>query len=368
MKNLVLSVALLAASAGAAAEDWTWYEKDALQVKGRAFADGATYYSRLPARVKDLVRPQVWEMSRHSTGMFIRFRTDAAKIRLEWKVANEGVKDALIPPAGLLGIDVYNRTSAGWNHKGNNRYATTKWVYSEKEKKFNADNKYGRAEIAWTPGEEGMLLLPIRAEVTELRVGVPVGAKFEPVGFPKGREKPVVHYGTSIVHGGCASRAGLTFTAIAQRLLDRDYVNLGFSGNGQLDLELVPFLAEIDAAVYLVDCAWNVDPDKVRQRCAKFLKELHRLKPDTPIILCEGCNSTTTRLPVNDAIRKVYDELVKEDPTVCRWLRYFPEEEMLVRGDHEQTHDFCHPNDLGTTVMGPAYAKHIAAALAAGVK
>ena len=44
--------------------------------------------------------------------------------------------------------------------------------------------------------------------------------------------KPLVFYGTSITQGGCASRSGMSYQAILGRMLNADFVNLGFSGNG----------------------------------------------------------------------------------------------------------------------------------------
>ena len=126
-----------------------------------------------------------------------------------------------------------------------------------------------------------------------------------------------------------------------------------------MEVEMAPFLAELDAAVYVVDCVWNMAPKMIGENGVKFLKELKRLKPDVPILLCEGCDSTTNRMDRNVAMRKVYDELKGSDPETWRNLYCFSDEAMLRKGDLEQTHDFCHPNDSGMRVMGPAYAKRI---------
>mgnify|MGYP002508477446 CR=1 FL=1 len=46
-------------------------------------------------------------------------------------------------------------------------------------------------------------------------------------------------YGTSILQGGCATRPGMAHTNILQRRLNREGVNLGFSGNARLDPEIM---------------------------------------------------------------------------------------------------------------------------------
>src|SRR5690625_7315134 len=72
--------------------------------------------------------------------------------------------------------------------------------------------------------------------------------------------------GTSIIHGIAASRAGMSLPAILGRRLGRDVVGLGFSGNGKMETAVAELLAEIDAAVYVVDCLPNMDADLVRGR------------------------------------------------------------------------------------------------------
>src|SRR5208337_1165933 len=69
--------------------------------------------------------------------------------------------------------------------------------------------------------------------------------------------RPVVFYGTSITQGGCASRSGMSYQAILGRMLNIDFVNLGFSGNGMGEPEMAQAVAHIDAACYVLDFAQN---------------------------------------------------------------------------------------------------------------
>ena len=65
-------------------------------------------------------------------------------------------------------------------------------------------------------------------------------------------------YGTSIAQGGCATRPGLAWTSILARKLDRTVINLGFSGNGRMEKELVSLLAELNPSIYVLDCLPNL--------------------------------------------------------------------------------------------------------------
>ena len=330
-------------------DGWTWLEKEALPVEGKGFRDVETFFCRMPLRSKGVVRGPIWDMSHDATGLYVRFKTDAKKLALRWKVKDERKQDPLIPPAGVLGVDVYRLDAKkGWTFAGNKRYEGSK----------NGKKTLGEAEFAWNPDEAGIIYLPYRSHVTDFKLGIPEGCRL--TAFPHGdpAAKPVVHYGTSIVHGGCVSRPGLMFTSIAGRLLDRDYINLGFSGNGRMEKEMAPFLAEIDAGIYVVDCAWNMNEKMVDANAIPFLREMKRLKPDTPILLCEGCLQTRRPFGPNVAMRRAYDTLKKEDPGLWRNLHYFEAKDMLPVND-EVTHDFCHPNDYGSVFMGPAYARRI---------
>ena len=71
-------------------------------------------------------------------------------------------------------------------------------------------------------------------------------------------------YGTSITHGACASRSGMTHVAILGRRFERPVLNLGFSGNGRLESEVATLLAELDPAVFVIDCLPNITADVVR--------------------------------------------------------------------------------------------------------
>jgi len=356
MKSTLLFAALFAACATFAADavdgDWNWYENETLPLGGKAFKDTATFFERWPASAKGKIPdPLVW-MGRQTTGMYVRFVTDADKIRVEWKVTNERAQDPLIPQAGLIGIDVYgwDKSAEGgkgaWRFRGNKRY----WGRDK-------DNP-GVAQFGWRPGEPCIVFLPIRATMKSFRIGVPKGKEIKPHPYRVPDAKPIVHYGTSIVHGGCASRPGLAFTAIAARELDLPYVNLGFSGAAKMEASVPEFLAAADASLYVIDARWNMSPQMVATNCVPFLRKMKELKPDVPMLLCEGC-TVNDGDPCNAAFRKAYDSLKSEDPVKWRNLYYFTEKTMLPKDDKEATHDFCHPNDYGMMHMGRAYARRI---------
>ena len=209
MKVNTILVAMFAACAAMAEvndDAWNWYENEALPLGGKAFTDTATFFERWPAAAKDKLPGGLVSMGRHTTGMYLRFTTDSDKIRIEWKVRDEHPYDPLIPEAGLIGLDVYGWDASAdggkgaWRFQGNKRY----WPRDRKNP--------GTAQFSWTPGRPCIVYLPLRATMVSFRIGVAKGKTIKPHPYRVPDAKPIVHYGTSIVHGGCASRPGLAFT------------------------------------------------------------------------------------------------------------------------------------------------------------
>jgi hypothetical protein len=91
------------------------------------------------------------------------------------------------------------------------------------------------------------LYLPLYNSPESLEIGVEAGATVEPL--PKRQEKPIVVYGTSIMHGASAARCGMAFPAQLGRRLGTPVINLGFAGNGRMHPEVVDLLAEFDPSV-----------------------------------------------------------------------------------------------------------------------
>jgi hypothetical protein len=60
------------------------------------------------------------------------------------------------------------------------------------------------------------------------------------------------------------------------RLLDREVLNLGFSGNCRMQPEVAALLVELKPAALVVDCLPNMDAPTVTQRAA-YASRLQRL-------------------------------------------------------------------------------------------
>jgi hypothetical protein len=179
-------------------------------------------------------------------------------------------------------------------------------------------------------------------------------------GYGAEKEKPIVFYGTSITQGGCASRPGMVHTAILQRRLGRPVINLGFSGNGRMEAELGRLLAELDPAVYVLDCLPNINAAEVRERTEPLVKILRDTHPQTPILLVEDRSYSDSFLVESKRTRNVESRkelrgaFVRMQQAGVPGLHYL-EGEHLLGADNEGTVDSSHPTDLGFVRQADAF-------------
>lgn len=77
----------------------------------------------------------------------------------------------------------------------------------------------------------------------------------------------------------------MAHTNIISRRLNRECINLGFSGNAFLDLEVAKVIAEVEASVFVLDFVPNASVAKMKERMETFYRIIRGKHPDTPIIL-----------------------------------------------------------------------------------
>lgn len=324
-----------------------WLDGRYLPLEGKAFADTAEFYDRLPAGVTTNVNAGVRSLLHHSAGLQFRFRTGSRKLRIRWVPLNAGLAMDHMPSTGVSGIDVYAQApGGGW------RYVKTGRIWKPAG---------GSCELDWVPGTACLINLPLYNGVKSFTLGIDSNATVEALGpRASGIAKPVVFYGTSITQGGCCSRPGLAFVNIVGRRLDVPVVNLGFSGSGQMELEMSAYLARIDASCYVLDCLWNMNERMVETRYEPFIRALRAKRPGVPIVMAEQCEVFCRGPAAKDTfIRRLHARLLAEG---WKDLVYLPKDRMFA-GDGEGTVDGCHPNDWGMFSMAAAYGDAVRAAL-----
>ena len=200
--------------------------------------------------------------------------------------------------------------------------------------------------------------LPLYNGVESLEFGIPPNKRFQPV-VPR-TAKSLVFYGTSIMHGACASRPGMSITGILGRRLNCPVINLGFSGNGRMAAEVGALLTELDPAAYVIDCLPNMRASEVSQRAEPLVQQLRSARRGTPILLVEDRTYTNARFRQSSrqrhatsraALRDAFDKLTSAGVKSLHYL----EGESLLGDDGEAATDGSHPNDLGMVRYANAY-------------
>jgi lysophospholipase L1-like esterase len=154
----------------------------------------------------------------------------------------------------------------------------------------------------------------------------------------------------------------MAHVAILGRRLDRPVINLGFSGNGLMEPDLATLLAELDPAVYVLDCLPNMTAKLVSERVEPFVRTLRKSHPTTPIVLAE--DRTYTNAPIvptvrnrnatsRAALKTAYEHLQAEG---VGNLHYLPGDTQLG-ADGDDTVDGSHPTDLGFYRMANAFER-----------
>jgi lysophospholipase L1-like esterase len=275
-------------------------------------------------------------LNHHTAGGRVRFRTDSKCIAIKAVMATDYLMSH-ITLIGQSGFDLYHRLEDGRD------------LYHQSFRP-PMGMRTGYESAVMTSGKlrDYTINFPLYDGVKELYIALKKDAVLE-APTPYKHQKPVVYYGSSITQGGCASRPGNSYQGILTRRLDTEHVNLGFSGSGKAEKEMVNYLASLDMSVFVCDYDYNcLSAEYLRQTHWPLYSAVRSAHPQLPIILISA--PTSIKEPENfaerrAAVRATYDRAVAEgDQNV-----YFIDGAELFAGEcwDSCTVDGCHPNDFG---------------------
>lgn len=339
MKNTLLTFAFLLISFSLQAQLKS-YDASQFRLMGKASADTETLYERLPKKLSTVSRGPVWTLGKNTAGMSIRFSSNTTSVSVKWTLTYDAMMNHMAL-TGIKGLDLYVLVGEEWV-----------FVNTARPEPNGKENSASLITGLLPEMREYLLNLPLYDGVIDLKIEVDESAIMQdPQSKLPLRDKPIVAYGTSILQGGCASRPGMAHTNILSRWLNREVLNLGFSGNGQLDYEIAELMASVDASIFILDFMPNVDVDQINERMEKFYRIIRDQHPTTPILFIENPmfppsvfdeKMKKTLLKKNDALHQVFRKINKTD----RNLQLISSAGM-IGWDGEGTVDGIHFTDLG---------------------
>ncbi|SEV96874.1 Lysophospholipase L1 [Chitinophaga sp. YR573] len=329
------------------AQEYTWWNPATNSfpvIEGQAWPkEVGLPYDRLPARAEKTVQTNVWNISHQTAGLSIRFRTPAKEIIIRYTVSGK-FEMSHMPATGVSGVDLYAIDANG------------AWKWASGRYNFGDTVTYKFSNLS-DEAREYRLYLPLYNNVKWMEIGVPGNTAVVPLQTRK--EKPIVVYGTSIAQGACASRPGLAWTNLLDRQMDRQVINLGFSGNGKLEPPVTALVSEIDAKVYVLDCLPNISelpPAEIQERIITAVHTL-RKKRTAPILLVahsaaslQSLNGNANHAIANKALLDAYEKLQSEGAKEVYVLNA-----SQINFDLSATVDGVHPGDAGMLEYAKAY-------------
>lgn len=348
MRLLLVCTAMFAGVLSAFAQNVVYTDASTLPLYGQVSDQTNSRYERLPSELQGVCREPVWYLGRHSAGLYVRFRSNSTSIHVRWESTFNNSMTHMTD-TGTKGLDLYALVDGQWRHVCS---AQPQGKTSERKIIANMD-----------PVErEYMLYLSLYDGVKALEIGVDEGAVLEqPAVDSPSREKPVVMYGTSILQGGCANRPGMAHTNIIGRRLDREVINLGFSGNALLDLEIAELMASVEEpGLFVLDYAPNAWDYLIDEKGEQFFRIIRDAHPDVPVIFIEDVifphsiydkNIHAEVTKKNNAQKRLFARLKKQGEKKI----YYISADGMIGDDGEATVDGIHFTDLGAM----RYVEHV---------
>ncbi len=320
------------------------------KVYGVMHEDGG--FCRMPRAVAEKVNEGVAALAKNTSGGRVCFSTDSECIAITCTRENYWAMGHMAR-TGCGGFSLYERKEG-------------KWVYRATFVPPNTSKGYSSiVDLGEKRERELMIQMPLYAPVGTLAVGIAAGSALGEWRGGYTHKKPVVFYGSSITQGGCASTPGGDYAGRACRVLDADYINLGFSGSARGEAAMMEYIAGLPMSCFVYDYDYNA-PDIAHLESTHYrgYRTVREANPKLPIIMMSAPNydRASGDAPARrDVVAATYERALAEgDGNV-----YFIDgaEHFSTFVADECTVDGTHPNDLGFARMAEAVAAVLSSVL-----
>ena len=297
-------------------------------------------YRRLPVDPCRGLPDAVDRLADCTAGGQVSFRSDSTHLAIRVNLAGPANMNHM-PATGQCGFDLY--------------------MGQPFVQRFHSVSKYDHTQTAYelllfAHPERDMrdftLNFPLYQGVKQLQVGLKPEAHIAPP-LTWSTSKRIVIYGTSITQGGCASRPGLAYTNILSRALNVEVINLGFSGNGKGEPDVIRLMADVpDPQLLVLDYEANSggELDRTLPEAIRILRD-RRIR--VPILIVSRIAFARDATHIDSAqarksSRDMQSVLVANARRKGDHNIHFLDGSVLLGADFDEcTVDGVHPNDLG---------------------
>lgn len=306
-------------------------------------------YRRLSSssiEILDKVCPKINWLAGNTPGGQIHFWTDSSKVSIRVKLT------------GPVDLSVMTRTAqGGFDCYIGNSFKDLKFIDAARVQHEQTEYEYVFFENL--PGKKLVVLnFPLYTGVESCFIGLDENAEVRKAKNFNDKKR-IIMYGTSITQGGCASRPGLQYTNFLSRMMKREILNFGFSGNAFGEKEVADEISKVkDVSLFVIDYEANAGTNgKLALTLEVFIDTIRSSHPNVPIAVVSRIpyifDSLKPTLGENRQKIKDYQiETVKKYQSLGDSNVHFIDGYKLLEPlTHECTVDSVHPNDLGFYFM-----------------
>ena len=333
MKKLVLI--LLAALLSATLSAQVFTEASDLTLIGKIIDTPNPYHRVDTVKYKGFTKAENLQV-RCPAGLAVVFRTDASSITLRATgdfsyQANNTMRIA------SHGFDLYIRKDGEWL-----------WAAACCPAPRNPQAPMELIKDMAPGMKECLLYLPIYSGLTSLKIGVPEGARLEPMESPFRHR--VAIFGSSFTQGISTSRAGMSYPDQFTRHTGIQMLPLGCSGNCKMQPYFADVLADVDADAFVFDAFSNPNAKMIEERLFPFIERLQAAHPGKPLIFQQTIRrekrNFDTKVEANEAAKQhMADSLMKI--AVRRYKDVYYIRPNASSPLQESSVDGIHPDDYG---------------------
>lgn len=325
--------------------DVLWYDVRKAPFSLHGFWEPCTepFFRRVQPDVAEATSEGVNKLSRESAGGRVRFSTDSPYIavRAKYRVVGRSSHLTLVSTSGF---DLYTDGEFG-----------SRFI-KEFRMPYDMTDRY---EAIVSVGGEVMrsytINFPVHAVVESLEIGLKPSAQIGEA-RPYRDIKPVIFYGSSIVHGTAASRPGTIYPSIISRDMNLDFCNIGFSGMAKGETVLAEWMADLPMSVFVCDYDHNApNTDHLKATHYPLYETIRSKNPDVPYIMITRPDYWTCPTIQEQILER--RDIIMESYLKARAAGdknvYFIDGLSFFAGDHqyECSLDGVHPNDFGFVRM-----------------